>query len=70
MTFENLEQLRDAMIADDPAVLDRHGQWSSNLPNFGGVEPADTVEVWSWDEGRVLLGTCRDDLSINPREDK
>jgi len=26
-----------------------------NLPTFGGVDPQNTSEVWSWDEKRVLV---------------
>lgn len=28
----------------------------SELPKFGGDEPSDTGEVWSWDETRLLIG--------------
>lgn len=28
----------------------------SGLPTFGGVEPADTHGVWSWDANSVLIG--------------
>ena len=40
--------------------------WSS-LPLFGGKEPSDTAGVWSWDETRVMVGTCRDDLALVER---
>ena len=26
----------------------------AGLPTFGGVEPSDTLGIWSWDETRVL----------------
>lgn len=26
-----------------------------NLPTFGGVDPLNTKEVWSWDEKHVLV---------------
>ena len=30
-----------------------------DLPTFGGVEPRDTIEIYSWDEDRLLLnGGC------------
>ena len=38
-----------------------------NLPTFGGDEPKDTLEVWSWDETRLLVGTCLADLEIVDR---
>jgi hypothetical protein len=46
----------------------RHGEpdWTS-LPTFGGDEPDDTVEVWSWDADEMLVGTCTDDLQLVPR---
>ncbi len=46
-----------------------HGDrdWTS-LPTFGGEEPDDTSGVWSWDETRVITGTCADDLKIAPRD--
>ena len=45
-----------------------HGQpdWTS-LPTFGGDEPHDTTGIWSWDEDRLIVGTCADDVEIVPR---
>ena len=40
--------------------------WSA-LPIFGGEEPANTQEIWSWDETRLLVGTYAYDLDIVPR---
>lgn len=37
------------------------------LPTFGGEEPESTSGVWSWDEKRLLVGTCASDLQIVPR---
>lgn len=47
-----------------------HGEidWTS-LPTFGGDEPADTGEVWSWDATRLLVGSCPDDLALVDRAD-
>ncbi len=42
--------------------------WTS-LPNYGGDEPEETSEVWSWDKGNTLSGSCADDLEISPRCD-
>jgi hypothetical protein len=66
--FANLDQLYEGMINDDPNTHDRHGQWSSDLPTFGG-EDAYSQGVWSWDETRLIVGTCADDLEIVNRED-
>jgi hypothetical protein len=38
-----------------------------HLPTFGGPEPRDTAEIWSWDPTRLLVGTCRRDLCLVPR---
>ena len=40
--------------------------WGS-LPVFGGGEPHDTRGVWSWDETRLIVGTCGQDLQIVER---
>ena len=31
----------------------------SDLPTFGGEEPADTRGVWSWDEKNLLVSDTR-----------
>ncbi len=51
-------------ITPEPGVV-----WTdfSDLPCFGGEEPSDTENVWSWDERRLLVGTCPDDMEIVPR---
>ena len=45
-----------------------HGDtdWSA-LPTFGGAEPLDTAGIVSWDADRQLVGTCGDDVAIEPR---
>lgn len=63
-TFLSLDDVRAYMLSlnegDEPAPrLD-------SLPTFGGEAPADTREVWSWDETRLLVGSGRD-LEIVPR---
>ncbi len=66
--WRSLEDLEAALKEDDPAALDRDGAWCTNLPTFGGEEPANTAEIWSWDETRLLMGTCADDLEIVDRK--
>ena len=39
----------------------------SNLPTFGGAVPSGTIEVWSGDESRFLVGSCILDMRIVPR---
>lgn len=58
---EMLQVLRDAP-ADELADIDL-----SRLPCFGGEEPTNTLEVWSWDAERLLVGTCPADFNIIPR---
>jgi hypothetical protein len=42
--------------------------WAS-LPTFGGEEPQDTGEVWSWDATRVMLGAGGGDVYLADRRD-
>lgn len=41
----------------------------SDMPTFGGDEPASTDGVWSWDATRLLVGTCAGDLRMALRSD-
>ncbi len=36
---------------------------------FGGEEPADTTEVWGWDEAHLLVGTHAGALEIISRDE-
>jgi len=61
----DLDDLRLAMISEDPRVSD----WSA-LPTYGGPPPAGSgLKIWSWNRDSVLVGTCGDDLEIIPRGD-
>lgn len=71
-SFESITDLDDLyrkMLADHPSTLNRFGQWSSDLPNFGGEEPDDTDGVWSWDETRLIIGEFAGNLEIITREE-
>ena len=65
LTARNLSDLVEALrqtcalSPDDQDAID----WSE-LPTFGGAEPADTQGVWSWDADSVLVGSCADDLKV------
>lgn len=48
-----LALMRDRKIRD----------WT-DLPTFGGAEPEDTSEVWSWDETNLIVGSSPGGLSI------
>jgi len=39
------------------------------LPTFGGGDEVAGPEVWSWDEGRVLIGGDVDHLQIINRQE-
>jgi|GEM_PF-2226662 len=42
----------------------------TRLPTFGGGEPAGGASgVWSWDDTRLLVGTCAEDARIVDRAD-
>ena len=70
LTARNLSDLVEALrqtrslSPEDQAAID----WSE-LPTFGGAEPADTSGVWSWDADSLLVGTCADDLEVVDRSD-
>lgn len=51
-----LQQLLDVLngIEDDE---DDYGVDMAGLPTFGGTEPPDTREIWSWDENNLIVGT-------------
>jgi hypothetical protein len=68
----SLEELLDAMreIEAECAEIGSDPQFAYDataLPVFGGAEPPDTLGIWSWDESRLLTGTCTDDMRIVPR---
>ena len=44
---------------DEPeygSTLNAYGLSMAGLPTFGGEEPRNTMDVWSWDERRVMVG--------------
>ena len=45
---------------------EEHIDWT-DLPTFGGEQPACTVQVWSWDAESLLVGDCADSLEIVAR---
>lgn len=61
--FPTLDALFAAMKRDDPWI----GREWEMLPVYGGPTPRSTMGVWSWDETRLIVGTCSDDLQIVPR---
>jgi len=61
-TLPELKMFLEELPKDQHDYID----WSS-LPTFGGDEPDDTTEVWSWDEENLLVGTCCSDWEIISR---
>jgi len=54
-----LDQLLSALVEMDHRARDydlTDAVDLSDLPNYGGIEPVSTIEVWSWDESRLLVG--------------
>ena len=73
----NLRELLDAACREHWARFDARAHaglildepdWS-DLPTFGGPEPADTIEVWSWDATHLIVGTTADLWRIVPRDE-
>ncbi len=67
LAYPSLEELRDAMLAGAAGTLDHHGRWRTDLPCYGGTQPKNTLEVWSWDADRLLVGACATELEIVSR---
>jgi hypothetical protein len=42
------------IVHNDLGALENYVSMS-NLPTFGGAEPRDTVEIWSWDAEDLLI---------------
>ena len=59
---KNLNELFDQIKNGDIDLTD-------DLPTFGGEEPADTNEVWSWDESNLIVGTCTSGIEIMSRDE-
>ncbi len=68
-TARTLDELRDELRAEEPNEYgDRTIDWT-DLPTFGGEEPACTRSIWSWDESRLLIGDFADELRIVSRRE-
>lgn len=62
--YPTLDDLLEGMRADDERLGDL-----TDLPSYGGLDVVDTAEVWSWDAGRLIVGTCSSDFEIIDRGD-
>jgi hypothetical protein len=66
LKIKTLNELFDLIKSGD---LDELDDWS-NFPIFGGKEPEDTAEIWSWDETRLIVGICSQSMEIISREEQ
>ncbi len=66
ITVNSLDELLDVLCDRD---IEIDSQTMTSLPTFGGDEPSDTVEVWSWDEDNLIVGGCADDYRIVSRSE-
>ena len=59
----------DSLLASmrSGVLSQRDADWS-DLPNYGGATPDDLSGVWSWDETRLLVGECSDDVTLVSRD--
>jgi hypothetical protein len=68
---ETLDELFDIMrneqLWEDAPLADGRLDWT-RLPSFGGKEPEDTSEIWSWDETRMIVGRGFDEIEIVDRD--
>jgi hypothetical protein len=63
---KNLNELLEIMQLEITPDDSNNNEWE-NLPTFGGEEPKDTGEIWSWDKTRLIVGTCKNDIEIIDR---
>jgi hypothetical protein len=52
---------------DDENELKRRGVDMCALPLFGGPEPQDTTNIWSWDEDSLMIADDDGDMKIVDR---
>ena len=64
MKPKNLDELYEMMKNDDVSLP----EWDC-LPVFSDKDIEDTLEVWSWDNTRKIVGTCSYDIEIIDRTD-
>jgi len=66
----NLRELCDALNEACGYVTYEVSDLGNNLTSlqtFGGAEPADTDEIWSWNDTHVITTDGRGDFIIIPR---
>ncbi len=57
---------------NDLRLLLAQGRWrysSAEFPKFDGAEPADLLEVLSWDSKNVMVGTKLENIEVVSREE-
>lgn len=64
-----IESLDDLAAALSGGEVSEHSQYPlGELPTFGGDEPEDTDEIYSWDDERILIDDGAGDFVIEERE--
>ncbi|WP_438381708.1 hypothetical protein ABHV46_12325 [Asaia sp. BMEF1] len=61
MMYPTLDSLFEAIKSGSVGL-------SFSLPTYGGAEPLNAPEIWSWDADRYMVGTCAADLTLVPRD--
>ncbi|MDY0164305.1 hypothetical protein [Desulfobotulus sp.] len=59
-----LEALINAASPDELETIDM-----SQLPTFGGEEPSDTQDIWSWDDEYLLVSWENGVKTVRRQED-
>ena len=65
MVYDSLSSLLEAL--QDGEIAETEYNSLTNLPTFGGAEPASTEGIYSWDEFRFLI--YEDEWEIIDRDD-
>lgn len=71
-TYTNIDELFEAMKANDPATLDERGDFRTDLPTCGYYSvplnaPETDETVWSWSETHMIVGHSSEDLEVASR---
>jgi hypothetical protein len=64
---EAVEEAENFIYKNDLGALDNYVE-TSNLPTFGGEEPKNTSEIWSWDPDELMVIGPDGDYVIVSRE--
>lgn len=63
---QNLQELLEFLKVFSFEIFDGLVNYAE-LPIFGGKEPEDTTEIWSWDKNNLIVGNSAYDFKIISR---